>query len=846
MKRKLRTYSGTKDSAVTARETRNRVIARAAAADGMVLMKNDGILPLKAGTSVAIYGSGVANMIKGGTGSGDVNEREVVSVQKGLADAGVVLTNGAAALAAPDRRAADQLAWRDRMLEKMKGLEADSGMDFLRLIREDPFVEGDYNPIDPDAVKAAGAVIYVLSRTSGEGWDRYARPGDYYLSEREKAELQELAGLNGSLVVLINTGGQIDLSELTALPAVRAILYMSQGGMEAGNAVVDLLTGKSTPSGKLAATWAKAYEDFPSSAKFSHNDGDTARASYEEGIYVGYRYFDTFGVDVAFPFGFGLSYTTFSIAPGALSAGGEKVSLAVTVTNTGAEYSGREVVQVYAACPQAGQPKEFKRLVGFVKTRLLAPGESQTLTVDMPAKNFASFREDEGRWTVEAGRYAILAGNSSADTVLAGVLQVDADAVIETVSHILPLPEKLAELVPPAAALEKRTAAWEAKAAEMGISPLAFAPAAETVRRYPETELDWEARALAEKLSDEELIALLMGEISKGQDNLKDNKLVETGIYVPGAAGETTCQLEEKYDIPAISMADGPAGLRLLRRYDVDRATGKIYSESLLAALSGGLFSFNNGHDNADRYYIYATAIPIGTLLAQTWDPAVLEEIGEMIGGEMLEFGITWWLAPGMNIQRNPLCGRNFEYYSEDPLVSGLMAAAMTRGVQRKPGIGTTIKHFACNNQEDNRMFSDSVLSERALREIYLRGFEIAVKTSQPMCLMTCYNKINGVPGANSADLITTVLRGEWNFQGVVMTDWTTTTRGSATTRGCAIAGNDLIMPGHQKDIENLRKSLADGSLPREKAVDCAARLIRTLMMSGGYDGAIPYGERFV
>ena len=336
-----------------------------------------------------------------------------------------------------------------------------------------------------------------------------------------------------------------------------------------------------------------------------------------------------------------------------------------------------------------------------------------------------------------------------------------------------------------------------------------------------------------------------MGEITKGQDNVKDGELVETGIYVPGAAGETTCQLEEKYGIPAISMADGPAGLRLMRFYDVDKATGKIYGESLLAALSGGLFSFNHGHENADRYYMYATAIPIGTLLAQTWDPELLTRIGEMVGGEMKEFCVTWWLAPGMNIHRNPLCGRNFEYFSEDPLISGVMAAAITKGVQSIPGIGTTIKHYACNNQEDNRMFSDSTLSERALREIYLKGFEIAVKTSQPMCLMTSYNKINTVPAANNTDLITNVLRGEWDYQGIVMTDWTPTTAGCASSHGCMIAGNDLIMPGNQKDVDDLRKSLADGSLPREKALECAARLIRLLYMTDGYEDSVPYGGRF-
>ncbi len=845
MQRRVRSYSGTTTQDVTPRELKNRSISRAAAAEGMVLMKNDGILPLAADRSVAIYGNGVSHMIKGGTGSGDVNEREVVSIQQGLDQAGIRIINREKALAAPERRTADQYAWRDRIVEKMSHIQADSGMSFFRIMREDPFVEGDYNPIIAEEASAADVVIYVLSRIAGEGRDRFFAPGDYLLSDQEKEELALLSGLNQNLVVLINTGGQIDLSEILANASIRGILYVSQGGMEAGNAVADILTGKVTPSGKLTTTWSQKYEDFPSSEKFSHNDGDTDHEPYEEGIYVGYRYFDSFGVKPVFPFGFGLSYTTFALSEEKIEVSPEKVTLSVTVTNTGDTYTGKEVVQMYAACPQTALQKEFKRLVGFAKTKALAPGESECLKIEAPAKYFASFSEDKSAWIIEAGKYGLFAGCASDQLKTLAILQVEQEVIMESTTHILPLDEKLDEIVPPQPVIEKLTAAWQKVAEQKGLTPILFAPVAEHKKVYPALAIDAKARAIAETMTDEELIHMLMGEISKGQDNLKDDELVETGIYVPGAAGETSCQFEDKYDLPAISMADGPAGLRLMRHYDVDRATGKIYSESILAAISGGLFSKNSDHENADRYYMYATAIPIGTLLAQTWNPEILEEIGALVGGEMLEFGVTWWLAPGMNIHRNPLCGRNFEYYSEDPLIAGVMAAAITRGVQQFPGIGTTIKHYACNSQEDNRMFSNSVVSERALREIYLRGFEIAVKTSQPMCLMTSYNLINGVPAANNTDLITTVLRGEWDFQGIVMTDWTPTTAGCASSHGCMIAGNDLIMPGNPIDVEDLRNSFQDGSLPREKAVDCAYRLIRTIMMTNGYENAIPYGEWF-
>lgn len=242
---------------------------------------------------------------------------------------------------------------------------------------------------------------------------------------------------------------------------------------------------------------------------------------------------------------------------------------------------------------------------------------------------------------------------------------------------------------------------------------------------------------------------------------------------------------------------------------------------------------------------MYATGIPVGTLLAQTWNPELLERVGAMIGGEMQEFGIAWWLAPGMNIHRNPLCGRNFEYFSEDPVVSGVMAAAITRGVQSVPGVGTTIKHFACNNQEDNRMGSDSIVSERALREIYLRGFEIAVKTAQPMCIMTSYNLINGVHTANSRDLNTVVAREEWNFRGIIMTDWTTTTAGGSSPHGCMLAGNDLIMPGNRIDADDLKAAFRSGALPVETARECCARLIGVILRTLGMEDAPAYGAAY-
>ena len=335
----------------------------------------------------------------------------------------------------------------------------------------------------------------------------------------------------------------------------------------------------------------------------------------------------------------------------------------------------------------------------------------------------------------------------------------------------------------------------------------------------------------AEKHSVEELIPLLYGNITQGTSTLGS-----AGIRVPGSAGETTEALEEKYGLRSLIMADGPAGLRLRQSYEVDRQTDRVYGVGVLGSLENGFLEQMEHHKDADIYYQYCTAFPVGTALAQTWNMELAHRFGEAIATEMEEFHVDLWLAPGMNIQRNPLCGRNFEYYSEDPVVSGCMAAAITKGVQSKKGYGTTIKHFACNSQEDNRMGSDSVLGERTLREIYLKGFEIAIKESNPMSVMTSYNLVNGIHAANHYDLCTKILRNEWNYKGLVMTDWTTTMQGDGcTAAGCMRAGNDIVMPGCAKDHENIRQELANGSLDIRELKRSVARLVNIVWQSDRY-----------
>ena len=832
----VRKRRGLRDPRETPQEVSHRVVARKAAAEGFVLLKNDGMLPLKKGSRLALFGAGAGRTVKGGTGSGDVNEREVVSVWRGLENAGFSITSRDW-LEDYDRRYQQaRYDWRDLLYSKCR--EDANPFGLFHVYATNPFRFPAGRPITQADVQDAKSAVYVISRIAGEGSDRKAKAGDYYLTEAEKADLAVLCRLCDEVAVLVNTGAQIDLTELLAMERVKALVYMVQPGMEGGNAVADVLSGAVNFSGKLTDSWAKSYWDYPNAATFSHMNGDVTQELYGEDIFVGYRYFDTFGVEPLYPFGFGLSYTAFGIAFDGAAADDETVSVTVSVTNTGAA-AGKEVVQLYASCPQTALPKEHRRLCAFAKTPELAPGETYSMTISFPVKALASFSEEKHAWVMEQGLYGIWAGNSLASAAVVCGLKVERDAVIERVAPICPPEKAFDTLTPPDAAAF--TAAWHAALAEKNAPVLALAPRAEKKPARPAAPAGDMARDLVEKLTEEELISLCIGNVSRGQGSA----LGSSGVMVPGAAGETSNILEDKWKVPGISMADGPAGLRLTKNYHVSRDNGAILDVDFLSALEGGLFAPEQTFENADAYYQYCTSFPVGALLAQTWSCAVLESVGAAVAEEMRAFGVSWWLAPGMNIHRNPLCGRNFEYFSEDPLVSGMSAAAITRGVQSVPGVGTTIKHFACNNQEDNRMGSDSILSERALREIYIRGFEIAVKTAQPMCIMTSYNSINGVHAANSRDLCTQAARAEWGFEGVIMTDWTTTSAGGSVAWKCIEAGNDLIMPGAVSDFDSIRAALANGSLSQEALKACAQRMLKVIFQTSGYQDSVSYSRQF-
>ena len=694
--------------------------------------------------------------------------------------------------------------WKEKILEDAK--HVDNPFDAYA---SNPFILPEGRAVEAKDIADAKAAVYVLSRISGEGKDRRRVKGDYYLSEREAADLFFLNEKKIPVILLLNAGGPIELTDiLENTENIKAILNISQPGQESGYAVADILLGNCVPSAKLTTTWARRYEDCPFAEDYSYLNGNLDTEEYKEGIFVGYRYFDSFGKKPLFPFGFGLSYTEFKIEFKGIETSEKELTVEMKVTNIGDTYAGKEVVQIYASLPQTEVKKEYRRLVGYAKTKLLQPGEDETLRITVGQKELAYFSEEKHQWIIEKGTYGIWTGNSSVSLEYSSTVKVEQSVSLEDTCVL----ENTAEIE------EELWKTYECRKTTADNSHcIVFTPYAEEKKIY--------RSAYATEQMAEDLIPLLYGNIAETTSTLG-----AAGIRVPGTAGETTEGLLDKYGIPSLIMADGPAGIRLQQHYEVDRATDTVYGIGVLGALENGFLVDREEHEGADQYYQYCTAFPVGTVMAQTWNRDLMQRFGEAVALEMEAFHVNLWLAPGLNIHRNPLCGRNFEYYSEDPFLSGTLAASVTKGVQCHKGCGVTIKHFACNNQEDNRMGVDVKISERTLREIYLRGFEIAVKEGQPTAIMSSYNLVNGVHAANSKDLCTRIVRKEWGFDGVIMSDWNTTVPedGSVAWK-CAAAGNDIIMPGNAEDAESIRKAYRNGDLTEEEIRSCAGRILKLI-----------------
>ena len=793
-------------------EREHNEIMRRLGAECAVLLKSDGSFPLSGPCKLALFGSGARRTIKGGTGSGEVNSRYYVTAEEGLEAAGFTVTGK---------------VWMDNYDSVYAAAHRDFVRGLHRRAKEHhtlAIIEsmGAVMPEPEHNIALWGqgeAAVYVLSRISGEGSDRRAVPGDILLSETEKRDILALNAQYDKFLLVLNVGGVVDLSPVME---VGNILLLSQLGVETGGVLADLILGRAVPSGKLTTTWS-AWEDYPTVGEFGERD-DTR---YTEGVYVGYRYFDSVGKKALFPFGFGLSYTSFEVTAGKAAAEAGRISVTATVKNTGA-FAGKEVVQLYVSAPQGRLDKPYQALAAFEKSAALQPGESEELTLSFDPRDLASYDEARACWILEPGDYVLRLGNSSVNTKALAVLRLDGEVIVRQVKNCLGKPD-FSDWKP--------EQPIEAKHPGIRVLPLSAADFETEVTDYtlPE-EIDPEI----EDLSDAELALLNIGAFDPKAGAL--SVIGDASRSVAGAAGETTGMLRDK-GIPALIMADGPAGLRLSRRYTKDEkgahAVGEAMPESMAellpapAAFAIKLFAGKKAAQG-EIFEQYCTAIPIGTALAQSWNLDFAERCGDVVGDEMERFGVHLWLAPALNIHRDIRCGRNFEYFSEDPLISGSFAAAITKGVQKHPGRAATIKHFAANNQETNRYSNNSQVSERAMREIYLRGFEIAVKESQPHALMTSYNLINGTHTSERRDLIEDILRCEFGFRGMVMSDWIIAMMNGKDSKypapnaaKIAAAGNDLTMPGGKGDFKAMLKGLRDGLVTRRRLEINATRVYR-------------------
>ena len=566
MKLRKRGYVGTTSTVMSQREKDNAILAREAAAEGFVLLKNEAqTLPLKPGTKIGLYGAGAVRTIKGGTGSGDVNNRYNVNIYDGLKNAGYEITS-VEWLEGYDRGyLAARESWKAEIFRK---LTEECNGNFFEAYSTTPFSMPAGAAIDEAAAKEDGAEIamYVLARIAGENADRRDEAGDYYITEEERAQIAALCEAYEKVILVVNTGGLIDLAFTDEFPNITAVLQFVQAGQKGGNALADVISGKVTPSGKLVDSWALDYMDYPNAAYFSHKSGDVYREEYREGIYVGYRYFDTFDVPVRYSFGYGLSYTEFDIKVTGISKqisaqGKPTLSVSVDVINTGAAYSGKEVVQVYVSCPQGKLPKEFRRLAAFGKTKLLAPGETQSLTLSMELYQLASYSEEQAAWLLETGTYGIWVGNALSTAALCGTFVLDETKVLVQCEHICPLKESLEELQPDKAKLEEKQTAWLRKAEERKLPKVQISakelPTETVVYEKLQDQYPGRAGEIVDQLSTEELIALATGDPAKDQGA---SALGSAGQTVPGAAAETVTVAEKApYYVASIVLADGPA-----------------------------------------------------------------------------------------------------------------------------------------------------------------------------------------------------------------------------------------------------------------------------------------------
>ena len=807
-----------KSNEINLREKTNRRLAREVATEGIVLLENDGTLPIIP-CRIALYGAGAATTIKGGTGSGEVNSRDTISIEMGLKNAGFEITTNTWLREYEVLMKEQKHLHNKKTIKKLFTASADDRINIMA----DGFVYPVGRQITESDIKESNTdtCIYVIARQVGECSDRSLEKYEYNLFPDEIENIKKVALSYKKTIIVINIGAPFDTTELESIEGLNSLIFFCQQGSEGGNALADILTGDVTPSGCLSSTWAKKYTDLPYAMEYSYLKVKDLNEIYREGIYVGYRYFDSFLVKPRYCFGYGLSYAEFEIEYIDTIINKTTVVVTANVINISELFSGKRTVMLFVSAPDGRLVREYQSLVSFIKTDKLEPNQSQEVNLIFDITDIAGFDTDTASFILEKGDYILRLGVNAEETNIVAVLNLDEDAITEVCENLCK-PDRIFDEIKP-----------------LNIRPKEFPEDTPIFEIYSDDIIpikhNYELTSQSVSEITKELVKrLTLGEMIK--------LLFGTGMFpkpphftTPGAAAHTTSDLISK-GIPNVSLCDGPAGLRLYKT-SVKYKNGKIKPIDppieILDALPWLAKKFIFGNPKkGELLYQFATAFPVGTALAQTWNTELIEEVGRAIGEEMIEYGVTYWLAPGMNIHRNPLCGRNFEYFSEDPILSGKMAVSLTMGVQSYEGLYVTIKHFAANNQELNRNRSNSCISERTLREIYLKGFKIAVIGGGAKAVMTSYNLINGVYAPNNNDLCTKILRCEWGFDGIIMTDWFATGKGLASNALCIKAGNDMIMPGGKSAIKDFMKEFKKGLVTEAEIKTSCERIVEALINS--------------
>ena len=776
----------------------------------LFLNRNDAF-PLSSPCKLLLIGSGARQTLKGGTGSGEVESRYYTTCEQGLESAGFEIVSKDWL----DKFPQFKKAKRQSFVNLQKELAESYKGDVCEFQTGAAQPEAEYDlPLEYQA----DASIYVISRLSGENSDRRLIKGDIYLTDSEIRDILLLNEKYEKFMLVLNVVGPVDL---TPVKNVKNILLLSQLGVVTGDILADIVLGKANPSGKLATTWS-AIKDY----RYIDEFGGFNNTRYIEGLYVGYRFFDSFQVKPLYPFGFGLSYTDFSINKKSLSNKKSEITIDVEVKNDG-KYDGKEVVQVYVSPSQENKDKPYQSLVAFKKTPVIKPNEKANLSLSFRLEDIARYDEENAQYILDKGNYIIRVGNCSNKTEVYGYISLGENIITQKLKNV----GGKADFPPLTPEIKINDDLTSAQKIELTKDDF----------EYIQINYDYKSK-INEKVknfSDEELCKLSLG---KFVDNIKDDTIYQ---YL-GTAGET-CQSIKEID-KFLILVDGPAGIRVAQKYGIDekgkyRLSENVFVRDMKDFMDPQEYAKTDMPDNnKDRkgkiYYCNFTAIPVATALAQTFNEEFLEKIAkDVVGEEMDSFKFQVWLAPALNIHRNILCGRNFEYFSEDPLISGKMAAALSRGVQTHKNRAVTIKHFTCNNQELNRKNSNSILSERVLREIYLKGFQIAIKEGKPHCLMTSYNLINGEHASQRRDLIIDVLRCEWGFDGLIMSDWyesedipnKVSYYQSQMASFNIKAGNDLQMWGRKRDYEVVMQAVKDGVVTRDDLLETASRVYNTI-----------------